>query len=266
MQRYYYIYLNHFTQPDSIVPDPYNSQDWDRYAYVRGNPIKYTDPTGHSVDCGMGDAFCSAGKYTPNGLINLYKHYYGRDALNRPYNEPNVIRDKLSKEIEDYLVKNSDYKMSDDISSSTNYGTFSSIREDYWRDRCMQASGCDLLYDPARLYRYYDLHENIQFMRFDPSLVDWTSTGLDSASLVLSVISLGAAPKSAKTVYTSYGSQLLGGTSGAYSFANEDDTGGWLSVAGFLPPPFGTIASGSSVVRDLSAGVYYVPYVPSIPR
>jgi RHS repeat-associated protein len=42
-------YLNHFTQPDSIVPDPYNPQDWNRYSYARNNPVRYTDPTGHAV-------------------------------------------------------------------------------------------------------------------------------------------------------------------------------------------------------------------------
>ena len=45
-------YLNHFSQPDSIVPDPGNSQDWDRYSYARNNPVRYNDPTGHtSEDC-----------------------------------------------------------------------------------------------------------------------------------------------------------------------------------------------------------------------
>ena len=43
-------YLNHFTQPDTIVPDAYNSQDYDRYAYARNNPVKYTDPSGHTAE------------------------------------------------------------------------------------------------------------------------------------------------------------------------------------------------------------------------
>ncbi len=46
--RWYDSYLNHFTQPDSIVPDPANPQDWDRYAYAQNNPLRYKDPTGHS--------------------------------------------------------------------------------------------------------------------------------------------------------------------------------------------------------------------------
>jgi len=37
----------YWTQPDTIVPDPYNPQDWDRYSYTRNNPVRYTDPTGH---------------------------------------------------------------------------------------------------------------------------------------------------------------------------------------------------------------------------
>jgi hypothetical protein len=40
-------YITQFSQPDSIIPDPYNSQDWNRYAYARNNPLKYTDPNGH---------------------------------------------------------------------------------------------------------------------------------------------------------------------------------------------------------------------------
>ena len=47
--RWYDPYLNHFAQPDSIVPGPGNSQAWDRYAYTLNNPLKYIDPSGHDA-------------------------------------------------------------------------------------------------------------------------------------------------------------------------------------------------------------------------
>jgi RHS repeat-associated protein len=40
--------LARFISPDSIVPDPGNVQDWNRYGYVQHNPLKFVDPTGHS--------------------------------------------------------------------------------------------------------------------------------------------------------------------------------------------------------------------------
>lgn len=49
--RFYSPYLNHFTQPDTLVSDPYNPQAWNRYAYVLNNPIRYNDPTGHTSAC-----------------------------------------------------------------------------------------------------------------------------------------------------------------------------------------------------------------------
>ena len=39
----------HFAQPDSIVPDPYQPQSWDRYSYVNNNPVMYNDPSGHCL-------------------------------------------------------------------------------------------------------------------------------------------------------------------------------------------------------------------------
>lgn len=46
-------YLNRFLSPDSIIPDPYNPLDWDRYSYVGNNPVNRTDPTGHTY-CNIG--------------------------------------------------------------------------------------------------------------------------------------------------------------------------------------------------------------------
>jgi len=48
--RWYDSYLNRWIQPDSIIPDPGNTTDLDRYAYARNNPVRYTDPTGHWIE------------------------------------------------------------------------------------------------------------------------------------------------------------------------------------------------------------------------
>ncbi len=45
--RYYDPRIGSFTTADSFVPNPYHSQDYNRYMYVRGNPIIYSDPSGH---------------------------------------------------------------------------------------------------------------------------------------------------------------------------------------------------------------------------
>lgn len=41
--------INQFNQPDILIPNLYNSLDWNRYSYTKLNPLKYTDPSGHSA-------------------------------------------------------------------------------------------------------------------------------------------------------------------------------------------------------------------------
>ncbi len=62
--RYYDPTLARFTSADTIVPGAGNPQSLNRYAYVRNNPTKLTDPTGHMcndpVDVELGSADCAA--------------------------------------------------------------------------------------------------------------------------------------------------------------------------------------------------------------
>ena len=48
--RYYDRQIGAFISPDTLVPDPTNVYDYNRYMYVRGNPLRYSDPTGYYSD------------------------------------------------------------------------------------------------------------------------------------------------------------------------------------------------------------------------
>ncbi len=45
--RYYDPVIGTFISPDTIVPDATNVFDYNRYMYGLGNPVKFSDPTGH---------------------------------------------------------------------------------------------------------------------------------------------------------------------------------------------------------------------------
>ena len=45
--RFYAPVLGRFVSADTLVPNPGNPQDLNRYAYVRNNPLRYADPSGH---------------------------------------------------------------------------------------------------------------------------------------------------------------------------------------------------------------------------
>ena len=47
--RYYDPALGTFLSPDTIVPDAGAVIDYNRYLYARGNPLRYSDPTGHYI-------------------------------------------------------------------------------------------------------------------------------------------------------------------------------------------------------------------------
>ena len=54
--RWYDPALGHFLSPDSIVPEASNGLDYHRYAYVRFNPLKYEDGSGHCAALANGQA------------------------------------------------------------------------------------------------------------------------------------------------------------------------------------------------------------------
>jgi RHS repeat-associated protein len=45
--RYYDPTIGRFISADTMVPNPINPQDLNRFTYARNNPVRYTDPSGH---------------------------------------------------------------------------------------------------------------------------------------------------------------------------------------------------------------------------
>ncbi|WP_061261081.1 RHS repeat-associated core domain-containing protein, partial [Leptospira interrogans] len=59
--RYYDPGIARFTSADTLIPDEYNSQAWNRFAYVYNNPIGAKDPTGHVPQKSCGPEYCGGG-------------------------------------------------------------------------------------------------------------------------------------------------------------------------------------------------------------
>jgi RHS repeat-associated protein len=76
--RYYSQTLGRFVSADTVVPGAGNPQALNRYAYVLGNPLKYTDPSGHDAMLvgGLG-----SNVYNDPAAFEMWvRHYKGWDA------------------------------------------------------------------------------------------------------------------------------------------------------------------------------------------
>jgi RHS repeat-associated protein len=51
--RYYDPAHARFLSPDTVLPDPTRTQANNRYLYAYGNPLSWTDPTGHQPECSV---------------------------------------------------------------------------------------------------------------------------------------------------------------------------------------------------------------------
>jgi RHS repeat-associated protein len=71
--RYYHPVFATFTQADSIIPNPYDPQSLNRYAYTLNNPLKYVDPTGHDPNQAQMGSTSDVTKYnTFNDMVSFY--------------------------------------------------------------------------------------------------------------------------------------------------------------------------------------------------
>ncbi|WP_161938884.1 RHS repeat-associated core domain-containing protein, partial [Leptospira interrogans] len=52
--RYYDPGIARFTSADTLIDGELDTQGWNRFSYVKGNPIGAKDPTGHEANGGIG--------------------------------------------------------------------------------------------------------------------------------------------------------------------------------------------------------------------
>lgn len=87
--RYYDSQLGRFVSPDTMVPDPTDPQLLNRYTYVKNNPLRYSDPSGHCIEPAS-FAVCVG-----VGVVALKVVDYGWTAWD-VYSDTKILRDPNS--------------------------------------------------------------------------------------------------------------------------------------------------------------------------
>jgi RHS repeat-associated protein len=105
--RWYDPYLNHFTQADTLIPEPGKASAFDRYAYVNNNPLKYSDPSGHDAWEVIGE-FSTGFTYEFAKNVSWYSPH-AQDALATNYSESDArIVGRIAADISTIIVGVSD--------------------------------------------------------------------------------------------------------------------------------------------------------------
>ena len=99
--RWYDPLIGRFLSADSIVPNPGDSQALNRYMYVLGNPLKFSDPSGHAA-CGADDRACWENEwYWKNRWYNAHGYFdngNGWSAQGLPvYSDIGILLDVLAE-------------------------------------------------------------------------------------------------------------------------------------------------------------------------
>ncbi|MCP3996505.1 MAG: RHS repeat-associated core domain-containing protein [bacterium] len=120
--RYYDPAISRFVSADTIVPNPANPQDLNRYSYVRNNPIGYTDPSGHVREKFVDGGQCPTGKEARCDAIQDRWHEVAENwradggtdnfflAQTLRFTEANVFNEALMSRGEEPIFRLCEYK------------------------------------------------------------------------------------------------------------------------------------------------------------
>ena len=182
--RFYSPALGRFQQPDTIIPNAANPQSWNRFSYVRNNPILFNDPTGHMESCEDGDLCRHPDPVPGNGGGGSGDEGNDRDDKD---NDPNLARqDRLFS----YMFSGSG---KDGAWTYLDWQYYYSHRDGLWNGTEQwlnpeEVAGWDLFaLHVERLASHYSADEHEQFVR-DFSLVfaglsttvPWWVTAMDA--------------------------------------------------------------------------------------
>ncbi len=106
--RHYDPEIGRFVTPDTVIDGELSTQGWNRFAYCKGNPIIYKDPTGHSVSGswntgGASGSWASAGEKISNAFssaVNSVKNFFSGNNQNEYNNQQrikNINQGKVTK-------------------------------------------------------------------------------------------------------------------------------------------------------------------------
>ncbi|MFS4454737.1 RHS repeat-associated core domain-containing protein [Maribacter sp. 2304DJ31-5] len=88
--RMYDANLGRFLSPDNYIQDPFNTQNYNRYAYVLNNPLMYNDPSGEEgiIAALIIAAKIIVGLFAVTGIYGLIHNYAGKGSPSDIGSEP----------------------------------------------------------------------------------------------------------------------------------------------------------------------------------
>jgi RHS repeat-associated protein len=119
--RWYDAQIGRWISADTIVPEPGNPQDLNRYSYVRNSPLNLVDPSGH---CGgnilTGETYCPGpNTLTVDGNLGTQAGpIYGPHELPWKYDQRQAARRAAFAEEKNARVREAEYKAATAINAS----------------------------------------------------------------------------------------------------------------------------------------------------